>query len=246
MGEGIAAAADGSLVVASPAGEPRPAGSQRLGPDGLLYQILGSKSQVASFGGSPPASKAIAENVSGNELVVAHNGNIYVTSTAPDGAKPDVWLIRPNGDKVAVDTGIRSATGVTLSPDQSLLYVADGGSRWIYSFHVLADGTLEDRQRYYWLHEADTEDSSDARGMCCDQAGWLYVATGLGIQVCDQTGRVNLILPVPGGRVTDVCFGGEHFDLLYVSCGGKIYQRKLSAKGSNPWAAPTLPSVPHL
>ena len=82
--------------------------------------------------------------------------------------------------------------------------------------------------------------------MCCDQAGWLYVATALGIQVCDQAGRVNLILPVPAGRPTDVCFGGEHFDTLYVSCGGTVYKRRLSATGANPWAAPNLPPAPRL
>jgi sugar lactone lactonase YvrE len=194
----------------------------------------------------PATGSVVAENVSGNGLVVAHNGNIYVTSGAADASRPDVWLIRPNGEKAAVDAGIRSATGVTLSPDQSLLYVADGGSRWIYSFRILPDGTLADKQRYYWLHESDAEDASDARGMCCDQAGWLYVATGLGIQVCDQAGRVNAILPVPSGRATDVCFGGGHFDTLYASCGGVIYRRRLAATGSNPWAAPTLPPAPRL
>ena len=257
--EGIAAGPDGAPRVSLPpkmqgmpdgpvgkvpgSGE---GGCWKFGPDGALYNVQGSHSRVVALGADPTKQTVIARDLPGNELVVAHNGNAYVTSTSADGSQPDVWLIRPGGDKVAVDTGIRGATGVTLSPDQSLLYVADGGSHWIYSFHVRGDGTLEDKQRYYWLHEADAEDSSGAMGMCCDQAGWLYVATSLGIQVCDQAGRVNAILPLPGGRATDVCFGGGHFDTLYVACGGTVYQRRLAATGSNPWAPPTLPPIPHL
>jgi gluconolactonase len=82
--------------------------------------------------------------------------------------------------------------------------------------------------------------------MCCDKAGWLYVATDLGIQVCDQAGRVNAILPLPSGRATSVCFGGKDFDTLYATCGDTIYKRRLNATGANSWAQPTLPSAPRL
>jgi len=82
--------------------------------------------------------------------------------------------------------------------------------------------------------------------MCCDQAGWLYVATDLGVQVCDQAGRVNAILPVPSGHVTGVSFGGKNFDTLYATCVDRIYWRRLNATGSNPWAPPTLPPTPKL
>ena len=44
-----------------------------------------------------------------------------------------VWLIKPNGEKKVVDTGLRYANGVTLSPDQTLLYVNDYRSHWVYS-----------------------------------------------------------------------------------------------------------------
>jgi gluconolactonase len=259
-GEGVAADAKGAITFqeaapsrTAPDGAAVPArgvdpqgGYRRLGPDGRVYSVDRSDSAVISF--EPKAGrKILAEGLAARELVVAHNGNLYVTADGSQGGpSPDVWLIRPNGEKLAVDTGIRSATGITLSPDQSLLYVADGGSHWIYSFRVLADGTLADRQRYYWLHEADSEDASDARGMCCDRAGWLYVATALGVQVCDQAGRVNAILPVPTGRVTDLGFGGEHFDVLYAACSGTLYSRRLAAVGANPADEPSLPPAPRL
>jgi sugar lactone lactonase YvrE len=157
-----------------------------------------------------------------------------------------VWLIRPDGEKRVVDTGLKFANGLTLSPDQSLLYVADTRSHWVYSHVVTADGALANKQRYYWLHEPDDADDSGADGMCTDVDGRLYVATRLGVQVCDQAGRVNAILPTPNGKVSNVCFGGENFDVLYATCGDKVFQRKLKVRGTNEWDTPHKPEKPRL
>jgi gluconolactonase len=219
-------------------------GGTRLGPDGRYYCTDGNQIVAYREDGKPPA--VITTGLSGRDLVVAHNGNIYVTETAAAGAESKVWLVAPDGGKEIVDSGLRSATGVALSPDQSLLYVADGGSHWIYSYQVQADGTLAYKQRYYWLHVSDDADESNAGSICCDRAGWLYVATDLGVQICDQAGRVNAILPLPPGRVSDVAFGGEHFDTLYAVCGGHLYKRRLNAAAANPWSEPTLPPAPKL
>src|SRR5262249_59245251 len=119
-----------------------------------------------------------------------------------------VWLVKPDGRKHGVDAGLISPSGITLSPDQSLLYVADRPTHWVYSYQVQPDGALQFKQRYYWLHAPDTRDDSGAEGMAVDRDGRLYVATSVGIQVCDQAGRVNAILPVPGGPAVSLCFGG--------------------------------------
>jgi gluconolactonase len=217
-------------------------GSTHLGPDGKFYCTYGPKILAYDRNGN---ASTVAD-IPGRELTVAHNGRVYLTEPGKADADSKVWLVAPDGKKTVVDTGLRRATGVALSPDQSLLYVADGASHWIYSYQVQPDGSLSDKQRYYWLHVADAEDESHAEGMCCDQAGWLYVATDLGIQVCDQAGRVNAILPLPGGRVMSVAFGGEHFDTLYAMSGGNLYRRRLNTTGANPWAPPVLPPTPKL
>ncbi len=219
------------------------ANAQQFGPDGRLYAAVAGASRILALGADGKGA-VITEGVLGRHLVVAHNGDAYVTSGGADAGT--VWLVKPDGTKRAVDTGLVSATGITLSPDQSLLYVAESATHWIYSYKVAADGTLADRQRYYWLHETDDGDGSNAGGLRCDRLGWLYVATGLGVQVCDQAGRVNAILPTPKGRVTDLCFGGEHFDTLFATCGDTVFKRRLKTTGANAWAEPNLPPVPRL
>ncbi len=74
---------------------------------------------------------------------------------------------------------MKFANGIALSTDQSLLYVADYASHWVYSYVIQANGTLAHKQRYYWLHSPDTDDQSFADGIKVDRNGNLYVATRL-------------------------------------------------------------------
>ncbi|MGA9773994.1 MAG: SMP-30/gluconolactonase/LRE family protein [Blastocatellia bacterium] len=219
---------------------------QAFGPDGRLYVITEGGKKIVAYDTDGKAH-VIADAISGNDLVVANNGNIYVTSPGEIGTETGrVWLIKPGGEKTVIDTGLRHANGVTLSPDQTLLYVDESDSHWVYSYQIRSDGALQFKQRYYWLHVSDTSDDSDAEGMCVDRDGRLYVATQVGIQVCDQAGRVNCIISPPVGKVSNVSFGGENFDTLFVTCGDKVYRRKLKVKGAQAWAAPLKPAAPRL
>lgn len=219
---------------------------QAFGPDGRLYAVASGAQQILAYDASGKAT-VIAEGIKGNDIVVASNGNIYVTEpSVPALDQSNVWLIKPNGEKKVVDTGLRFTNGVTLSPDQTLLYVADMRSHWVYSYQIQPDGMLAHKQKYYWLHVPDTADDCGADGLRVDRDGRLYVATRLGIQVCDQAGRVNAIIPLPNGRISNLSFGGENFDTLFATCGDKVYKRRLKVKGANAWGTPLKPTPPRL
>jgi len=122
---------------------------------------------------------------------------------------------------------------VVLSPDQTQLYVTDSWRRFVFIWQINPDGRLEKGQRYCHLELPDdtTPYPHDfAQGMCVDTNGWLYVATSLGIQVCDQAGRVNFIIPTPK-QPYDVCFGGNDLSELFIACGDTIYKRQTKVKG---------------
>jgi sugar lactone lactonase YvrE/predicted esterase len=220
---------------------------QAFGPDGRLYAVAGSEQKIIAYDRDGKAT-VIADGFSGNDIVVAHNGNVYVTNP-PAGNSNDpskVWLIKANGEKTVVDTGLKYANGITLSPDQTLLYVADYRSHWVYSYLIQPDGSLQFKQRFYWLHVPDTSDQSNADGIRVDNDGRLYVATSMGIQVCDQAGKVQCIIPTPNGRLSNLSFGGEHFDVLFATCGDKVYKRKMKVQGAQAWNTPHKPAAPRL
>ncbi len=219
---------------------------QAFGPDGRLYAVAGGANQVIAYDadGKPTV---IAEGFRGNDLVVRHDGGVFVTNPGWDGKEPSqVWFISPAGQKKVVDTGLKFSNGVTLSPDQSLLYVADSRTHWVYSYQVQPDGSLKDKQKFYHLHVPDTADDSGADGLRVDRDGRLFVASRMGIQVCDQAGRVNCIIPTPNGRIANLCFGGPESDTLYAACGDKVYKRKLKCRGANAFQPPHKPAPPRL
>ncbi len=181
-----------------------------------------------------PKETVLVDSLSGNDLIVAKNGNIYIT--LPDGVErpSQIMLVRPSGEKMVVDsgsTGLKLANGLALTPDQQQLLVAESATHWVWIYQVLPDGTLTNKQRYGWLHVPDTGENAWADGLKCDRDGRIYVATRLGIQILDKTGRVNAILPTPNGQSANLCFGGKNFDTLYVMCSDKVYRRKLKVSG---------------
>ena len=219
---------------------------QAFGPDGRLYSVAGGAEQILAYD-ADGKSTLIADGFRGNDLVVKHDGGIYVTQPGWDGKSPSqIWHIGPSGEKKVVDTGLKFSNGLCLSPDQSLLYVADSRTHWVYSYQVQPDGSLAHKQKYYHLHVPDTADDSGADGLRVDQGGRLYVATRQGLQVCDQAGRVNCIIPTPNGKISNLTFGGEKMDTIYATCGDRIYSRRVKVTGAPSFLPPQKPAAPRL
>jgi len=218
-----------------------------FGPDGKRYTTAGATRQILTYDANEKES-VLADSISANDLVIANNGNIYVTSPNGSANPGKLYLVRPDGEKVVVDEGLKFPNGVTLSPDQTQLYATESASHWVWAYKIKPDGLLEHKQRYGWLHVPDTDENAWSDGLKCDTAGRIYVTSRIGIQVLDQLGRVNAILPVPpsNGQTSNVCFGGPGFNILYVSCGDKVYRRKLRTMGANTFATPIKAASPRM
>jgi len=217
-----------------------------FGPDGKYYTAAGGSKQILSYD-KDLKETVVADSILGNDLIVSNNGNIYVTS--PDGSKPGkLILVRPGGEKVVVDDGLKFPNGVALSTNQTQLYATESASHWVWSYSINTDGTLSNKQRYGWLHVPDTEENAWPDGLKCDTAGRIFVATRMGIQVLDQQGRVNAIIPAPpsNSQTSNVYFGGPASDVLYVTAGDKVFRRKLKTKGCHSFEKPLTPANPRM
>ncbi len=216
-----------------------------FGPDGKRYVVAGETNQVISYDAAGKET-VVADSIAGNDIIVANNGNIYVTEPYGTEKPSKLYLIKPGGHKIVVDEGLKFANGLALTPDQTQLYVTESATHWVWIYQIQPDGTLAYKQQYGWLQVPDNAENAWPDGLRCDTAGRVYVATRMGIQILDQTGRVNAILPVPGRQCSNVCFGGANFDVLYVTCWDKVFRRKLRTKGVNQFEKPIKPVNPRL
>jgi sugar lactone lactonase YvrE/enterochelin esterase-like enzyme len=217
------------------------ADGMQFGPDGRLYACEAKSKRIVAY--TPDgATKVIAEDVTPNDLAVSSKGDLWFT----DPSHKRVWFVGANGVKRVVHEGLEFANGLSLSPDESLMAVADSRSRWVWSFQVGADGSLLHGQPFYRLEEpADGRDPA-ADGVTVDADGFLYVATRIGLQVFDQPGRLTAIIDKPhGGPLANATFGGPNLDTLYVAAGAKVFRRVIRRKGVWPWQ-PAKPPQPRL
>ena len=82
--------------------------------------------------------------------------------------------------------------------------------------------------------------------MTVDSEGHLYVATRMGVQICDQAGRVVGIINKPQpALLANVVLGGADFQTLYVTAGDKVFRRPVKRKGAVSWQ-PVKPPMPKL
>jgi len=222
-----------------------------FGPGGKLYACQGERKRLVRYG--VDGNEEVVASASGcNDLVVTAKGDIYFT----DPANSKVWLMRQGKTPrviiegperpTAVQAGPVRPNGVIVSPDQSLLIVADSWSKWTWSYQILGDGSVANEQAFYRLETSDSSSVSSADGMTVDSEGHLYVATNSGLQVCDQPGRVVGIISKPQpGPLSNVVFAGPQLSTLYVTAGDKVFKRKVRRKGVLPWK-PAQPPVPGL
>ena len=162
------------------------------------------------------------------------SGTVRVVKKPGEELAPGIFTFDPSG-KHELLLEKRFVDRIALSPDQSLLYTAEENHNVVDSIRLEPNGLVSAVQEFYLLENAESYVPTDRAsrqtgGLCVDTNGWLYVATALGIQVCDQAGRVNFIIPTPQPP-HDVCFGGKDLGELFIACGDKIYQRPTKAHG---------------
>lgn len=208
-----------------------------VGADGSLYTISEKSAQLLRYDAAGKSS-VILEGLTGHSILAHPNGSLYVTDNDAKKATKggSVWLIK-DGQKKQIDAGINFATGMAFRPDQWLLSVGEGHSKWAYSYQIADDGSLINKERFFHLHVHDWDDDAGAECLCYSQEGRQFIATKSGIQISADDGPTQVILTVPDrGRVTGVAIGGKDKDTLYAFCQNKIWKRKIQQHAMGAWS----------
>ena len=210
--------------------------------EGRLLASQPGRGQIVAFDaqGHPTV---LASGLAAGHLVAAGNGLIWAT----DPAGGQIWVLEPGGKRRVVAKGLGRPSGLALSPDQAFLYLADARGRFVTSFEALPDGSLEHGQPFCHLHLDDRSADSGAAGLAVDVTGRLYVASPVGIQFCDQLGRVNGIIALPEGRpVAQAGFAGAGVEALFAVTDKRLYRRATKTRGALSAEAPIKPPAPKL
>lgn len=202
-----------------------------FGPDGKLYGCRNGEEQIVVYDTSSGSHEVIAEGAGSNDLVVDAKGGIYFTEP-PTGK---VWYVAPDRSKRVVAEGL-ALNGVILTHGGGTLVVTDRENPWLWAFRVHDDGSLDGKDSYYRpLRVPYGEERPRSDGMTIDSDGRLYVATAVGIQVFDPTGRPCGVILKPdasrGKSGSNICFGGPDGNWLYYTVTDKVYRRKMKVNG---------------
>jgi gluconolactonase len=164
-----------------------------------------------------------------NDIVVRSDGNMYFTDPKlQPGAKGRAgqgatayYRVSPAGGITRI-AAAPQPNGIALSPDGRSLYVAGGFP--LRRHEIAADGTVA--TAFMELNPA----SSDGMGVDC--AGNLYLTTGNGVLVLGADGKAVGRIAVPSsGFMTNVAFGGEDRQTLFVTTRNAVHQLRVNVPG---------------
>jgi gluconolactonase len=163
-------------------------------------------------GALSPQRQTLADTFAGkplgrlNDLVADKKGGVYFTVGG-------AYYVNAAGRVTSLGDNIRS-NGIMLNPDETVLYVTNGGT--ILAFDVHADGSVANRRDFATLEAGGTGD-----GMAIDAAGRLYVTSQPGVQVFDRDGTYLGLIPTPRNAIS-VAFAGRDKRTLYVVGSGAL------------------------
>ncbi len=154
-----------------------------------------------------------------NDAKADNTGAVWAGSlNNDDESQPDGCLFRlgTDGQLTVVDTGYSVANGPAINADSTLMLHTDSGRRTIYAFDMDAPkGQLSNKR--VWKVFAEAAGYPD--GMCFDAEGCVWVAHwgGSCVSRFALDGALLTRVSLPTSNVTNVCFGGEGLDRLFVS-----------------------------
>ena len=127
----------------------------------------------------------------------------------------------------AVPPGFENPTCSVMSPDHGTLFVGSDVGKYVWAFRV-GKGDYDAGQPYCSLRVPRGQKDMPVTSLCVDNAGRIYAATPLGVQIFDPTGRLSGVLSKPSSE--PILLVNLIGDSLYVATEHATYVRKVKAR----------------
>jgi gluconolactonase len=176
-----------------------------------------------------------------NDVTVAHNGDIYFTDTwggLRDGEKDadvgvpssGVFLLR-DGKLSFVVRDMPAVNGLSLSPDNKILYVNSGRFNTVRAYDIQPDGSTTNGRLLFDQSYDKAFGYTD--GQRTDAAGNIWATGPGGIWVWTAQGKHLGTILVPE-KASNLAFGDADYKTLYIDGTSSIYKIKLNKAGIIP------------
>jgi gluconolactonase len=204
-----------------------------IGLDGNLLGARHREQNLTSFNLMTKEATVLVPDFNGasfnspNDIAVRSDGNLYFTDpnymlgNRASELPMQSYRRDPSGALSVIDTGA-SPNGITLSPDESRLYLSHlGNPNNVLVFDVDASGAVGNPRPFLANVGSD--------GMAIDCAGNLYVTTQGSVRVFDPSGAPLGTLAAPGAA--NVAFGGPDHKTLYITATTMLLAVELEIPG---------------
>lgn len=218
----------------------------------LICESGGRRVSMAPYGSTEV--EVLAESYeekrfnSPNDIVVATTGAIYFTDPDYGLLHPDygsgedareidalaVYRIATNRVVQRMVTDLEKPNGLVLSPNESLMFIADSGANKVNRYTVFADGALASQGELF-LDMSGVSATGVADGMKVDSDGRLWTTGPGGVWVVDmdgtEIGRFSI-----DEQPANLAWGGPDFSTLYITARTSIYSIETNVRGVAPGA----------
>jgi gluconolactonase len=171
-----------------------------------------------------------------NDLTVASDGTIYFTDP-PYGVEEDdrelsfsgVYRLSPEGELTLLTKTHDRPNGISLSPDDSTLYVTDSARTLVWAYDITASGDITNGHRFAAPRDKGADGTTD--GLEIDANGNVYTTGPGGIWVYSPSGTQKARIAVPKSP-TNVAFGGADGKTLYITARPHVYRVSVNVSGA--------------
>lgn len=216
--------------------------------EGFLVTCYDAGSYVL-LGGDGKTLRTLDKDSAGESLLGPNDaapdgkGGLYVTASGPWESAPvvgKIYHLDAGGTLTPVADDLHYANGVALSPDGSLLYVAESEAGRVVTFAVGADGGLSDRRVFVVVRRVDPASGVDAYpdGLKIGPEGKLYIGQySMGrIVVVTPEGAFVEAYDVPAPAAPNLAFAPDGKSLYVMAVDevneapywGKVYELPLA------------------
>ena len=148
-----------------------------------------------------------------NDICINKKGQLFASDPKWKDGTGKLWRIDPNGTTVLLSSEMGTTNGITLSPDEKILYVNESVQRKIWAFDVDTHGDISNKRLFTEFSDFGLD------GMKCDSKGNLYVTRHEkgAILILSPEGKIIREVPLKGKKCSNLVFGGKDGKTIFVT-----------------------------